>query len=171
MTDPTPTVTTTERPIQWPAEYAPAASTVFVSNQLVIPAPAEHIWPWLIRAELWPTWYSNSGDVHFLSHAGPDLRNRSRFRWKTFGVRITSKVLEFEPSRRIGWDAHGIGVAAYHAWVLTPMQDGSTHVLTEETQTGWLASLGAKLMPNRMKNMHQMWLEGLSRKAQSGLPE
>ena len=170
MTDPTPTVTTTERPIQWPAEYAPAVSTVFVSNEVVIPAAAEHVWRWLIRAELWPAWYSNSADIHFLSHAGPDLRNRSRFRWKTFGLRITSKVLQFEPCRRLAWDAHGVGLEAYHAWVLTPLADGSTHVLTEETQKGWLASVMQKLAPNRVKSMHQMWLESLSRKAQGGLP-
>ncbi len=170
MTDKTATVSTSERPIEWPAEYAPEASTVFVSNEIVIAAPAERIWPWLVRAEAWPTWYSNSSDIHYLSHAGPDLRNRSRFRWKTFGLRVTSKVLEFEPCRRMAWDAHGIGLDAYHAWVLTPLQDGSTHVLTEETQKGWLAAVGNRLMPSRIKTMHQMWLNGLSRQAQSGLP-
>jgi uncharacterized protein YndB with AHSA1/START domain len=162
--------TTASDAIRWPEEFLPARSAVWVRNEIVIAAPPETVWAWLVRAELWPEWYSNSADIHFISHAGLDLRNRSRFRWKTFGVRITSKVLEFEPCTRLGWDAHGIGLDAYHAWVLTPLADGSTHVLTEETQHGWLARLGNKLMPRRMSVRHQLWLEALSAKAQSGPP-
>lgn len=161
--------------VRWPASYLPASSRVFVHNEIVIPASPEHIWRWLIRADLWPSWYENAADIHFLSHTGPDLRDRSRFRWRTFGARITSKVLEFEPHRRLAWDAHGIGIAAYHAWVITPMpSDGMsqrTQVLTEETQTGWRARLGKLLMPDRMHTMHQLWLESLSRQAQTGPPE
>ena len=156
--------------IQWPAQHLPAQSEVFVSNEIIIPATPEAIWPWLLRAELWPTWYSNAADMHFLSHAGPDLRDRSRFRWKTFGIRVTCKVREFEPGRRLAWDAHGIGVDAYHAWLLTPLADGSTHVLTEETQSGWLARLGKRVAPTRIQTMHQVWLESLSRNAQTGPP-
>jgi hypothetical protein len=33
-------------------------------------------------------------------------------------------------------------------------------VLTEETQTGWLARLGALVMPGRMSKWYQRWLEG-----------
>jgi uncharacterized protein YndB with AHSA1/START domain len=161
--------------LRWPDRYLPAKSAVFVRNEIVIPATPAEVWPWLLRAEVWPEWYNNSGDIHFLSHAGPNLRNRSRFRWKTFGVRLTSKVLEFEPPvgdrpGRLAWDAHGIGVEAYHTWDLTPLPDGSTYVLTEETQNGWLARLGKALMPQRLGAKHQSWLEGLAAKAQSGPP-
>ena len=156
--------------VRWPERYLPAKSAVFVRNEIVIPQAPDIVWAWLLRAQSWPEWYTNSRDIHFLSHAGPDLRNRSRFRWRTFGSRITSKVLEFEPCTRLAWDAHGIGVDGYHAWVLTPLDDGSTHVLTEETQHGWLARLGKMLMPTRMFDMHQLWLEALSAKAQGGPP-
>ena len=156
--------------ISWPDQFSPAKAQVFVHNEIIVPAPPERIWAWLLRAQLWPEWYANSAHIHFLSHTGPDLRDRSRFRWKTFGVRITSKVLEFEPNRKLAWDAQGVGIHAYHAWLLTPVSDGSTHVLTEETQTGWLARLSATLMPNRMYQQHQMWLESLAKKAQSGMP-
>ena len=156
--------------VRWPERYLPGNSAVFVRNEILIPQSPEIVWAWLLRAQLWPEWYANSGDIHFLSHAGPDLRNRSRFRWRTFGARVTSKVLEFEPYARLAWDAHGIGVDGWHAWVLTRLDDGSTHVLTEETQHGWLARLGKWLMPHRMYEMHQLWLEGLSARAQSGPP-
>ncbi len=159
-----------EAGIRWPAAYLPASAPVFAHNELVIPAPAEVIWAWLLRAELWPDWYANSSDIHFLSHAAPNLRDRSRFRWKTFGLRMTSKVLEFEPPSRLAWDAHGIGVDAWHGWLLTPLAGGGTHVLTEEVQHGWLARLGKRLAPDRMHTQHQLWLEGLSRQAQGGMP-
>ena len=156
--------------IRWPAAYLPQSAPVFVHNEIVIAAPAEVVWAWLLRAELWPAWYANASDIHFLSHAAPDLRNRSRFRWKTFGLRLTSKVLEFDPPYRLAWDAHGIGVEAFHAWLLTPLADGSTHVLTEEVQHGWLARLGQRLNPTRTQGQHQLWLEGLARQAETGMP-
>jgi len=152
--------------IRWPECYLPGSTAVFVHNEIVIPAPPSAVWRILLRAEEWPIWYPNSADIHFISHTGPDLRDRSRFRWNTFGTRVTSKVLEFEPEQRLAWNAHGIGVDAYHAWLLTPLADGNTHVLTEETQNGWLARLGKLLMPKRMETKHQRWLEELSRQAQ-----
>jgi uncharacterized protein YndB with AHSA1/START domain len=157
--------------IRWPERYAPASAEVFVRNEITIAALPETIWAWLIRAESWPEWYKNADHIHFLSTAGPNLRDRSRIRWNTFGARITSKVLEFEPYARLGWDAHGIGIEAYPAWVLTPLGDGTTHVLTEEAQHGWRARIGNRLMPRRLSRMHQLWLEGLCAKAEGGLPK
>ena len=78
-------------------------------------------------------------------------------------------MLEFEPQTRLAWDAHGLGLSAWHAWLLTPTATG-THVLTEETQSGWLARLGKTIYPTRMSKQHQLWLEGLSRQAQTGPP-
>jgi hypothetical protein len=123
----------------------------------------------LIRATLWPDWYANSARVRILSGTGPDLARGTRFHWKTFGVTVTSTVLEFVPEERIAWDAHAPGVDAYHAWVLQPLPQGC-HVLTEETQHGVLARLGDLLMPHRMHKYHQLWLEGLERKARAGVP-
>lgn len=159
-----------EPAVLWPEPFLPANASVFAHNEIIIPAPPEQIWPWLLRAEQWPQWYSNADNVHFLSHTGPILRDRSRFRWKTFGTSITSKVLEFTPCSRLAWDAHGIGVEAYHAWVLTPLDERHTHVLTEETQNGWRARLGKMLRPNYITEKHQLWLESLSQKVQSGPP-
>jgi hypothetical protein len=85
----------------------------------------------------------------------------TRFWWKTLGLPLESTVREFVPGQRIAWDAHGLGVDAYHAWVLSPRTGGGCHVLTEETQHGWLARLGNRFMPNRMHRYHQLWLEGL----------
>lgn len=164
----TPPGTSDASPIRWPERYLPTRADVYAHNEVTIPAPAATVWRILLRADEWPAWYPEAHGIHFVSHTGPDLRNRSRFRWNTFGVRISSKVLEFEAERLIAWNAHGMGVEAYHVWMLTPLADGSTHVVTEETQTGWLAALGKRFMPEHLARRHRVWLERLSARAQQG---
>ncbi|HKM91091.1 MAG TPA: SRPBCC domain-containing protein [Candidatus Acidoferrales bacterium] len=156
-------------PIRWPEEFDPTRSPVFVSNELDIAASPEAVWAWLVRAELWPTWYTNSRNVRILEGPRPDLAPGTRFRWWTFGVRIESVVREFEPCERLAWHARAPGIRAYHAWLLI-RTDSGCHVLTEETQHGSLARLGKLFLPNRMYRGHQCWLERLEQKARGGLP-
>lgn len=156
-------------PIRWPAQFDPSRTGVYVVNEIDIPAASEIVWAWLVRAQLWPTWYPNSRSVKFLEGAPPDLAPATRFRWWTFGVTITSVVREFEPYERLAWDAKAFGIRAYHAWLITRTANGC-HVLTEETQHGFLARLGSLLMPKRMHHHHQIWLEQMREKATGGLP-
>ncbi len=155
--------------VQWPAQYAPSNSPVHVRNQLEMTASQDHVWAWLTRPGLWPTWYENAENIKILEGPNPGLQKGSRFRWKTFGITITSTVLEYLPNERIAWDGQACGTDVYHAWVLQPSAKGCT-VLTEETQHGWLARLGNLFMPDRMYKFHQIWLEGLEKKGQAGLP-
>jgi uncharacterized protein YndB with AHSA1/START domain len=155
--------------IRWPANYAPENAPIHVRNELEMDVAPEAVWAWLVRAQLWPTWYKNSSNVRFLSGTPPDLDAAARFQWTTFGVRLESRVLEFVPGERIAWDAHGIGIHAYHAWVIQEILRG-TYVRTEETQRGWLARLAASLRPRRMHEYHQIWLEHLREVARTGLP-
>ncbi len=151
--------------VRWPTRYKPGSPPVHVRNEITIKAPPEKVWPWLIRARLWPCWYKNSSKVRYLNSTAMDLADGTRFRWKTFGVGIESEVQEFMLNERIAWDAHGLGVDAYHAWVLTPRPAGC-HVLTEEAQQGWGARLQKQVLPNRMYNQHQLWLERLRQNAE-----
>jgi uncharacterized protein YndB with AHSA1/START domain len=151
--------------IRWPDGFRPGESAVHIHNELVIPAPLSAVWQALIRAGKWPEWYPNVGDIHFVSHAGPVLRERSRIRWNTYGFRIASQVLEFEPETRLAWNVQGLGVSGYHAWLLTPLDAHTTRVVTEETENGWLASLSKLLAPRRVEKKHQLWLEALSQEA------
>ena len=153
--------------VQWPDHYRPQNCPIHVRNELDMAAPQEQVWAWLVRAPLWPAWYANSANVKIMKGPGPDLGKGTIFRWKTFGVTIMSTVLEYVPNERLAWDAHAFGIDAYHAWVLRPSAKGC-HVLTEETQHGWLARLGKLFMPNRMYKYHQIWIEGLESKARSG---
>lgn len=155
--------------IRWPQRFDPGRAPIFVSNELTATAPPEAVWAWLVSAPLWPSFYSNSANV-VLDGGGGQLADGARFRWKTFGVNLRTEVKEFDPIQRIAWHAKGLGVDAYHAWLLTPTADGGCHILTQETQYGWLARLGKLLMPNRMHRQHQRWLEGLAATANSQPP-
>ena len=156
-------------PIAWPEKYDPSRAPVHVRNELSIAAPCERVWAWLIRARAWPSWYPNSSRVRFIDGTPPDLAPGTRFRWRTFSVGIESRVAEFVPPHRIAWDAQGIGVDAYHAWLLEPAAEGC-RVITEETQYGFVARAGKLVLPNRMFRGHQLWLERLREKAMSGPP-
>jgi uncharacterized protein YndB with AHSA1/START domain len=154
--------------IHWPENYLPEKAAVHVRNEIEIPAPPETVWAWLIRATLWPTWYPNSLNVK-IEGGGTDLAAASRFRWKSFGVTLDSRVDEFAPPERLSWSAHSMGIDAYHSWLIARTSSGC-HVLTEESQNGFVARLSNALRPNNMSRYHQLWLEQLLAKARTGPP-
>lgn len=156
--------------IQWPAHYHPDVAPVHVRNELFIPADISLVWAWLCRAPLWPTWYPNAHRVRAAdgSRLG-DLALGTVFRWTTFSVPIESRVLECVPQQRLAWDAKGMGLDAYHAWLLTPSKGGCI-VLTEESQHGWGARLVNFLLPHRMWEGHDVWLRSLSIQCSKGKP-
>ena len=155
--------------IRWLDEFRPDRSPIHVRNELRMNVPAELAWAWLIRAARWPEWYQNSANVRFVNGPGPDLTPGAIFRWKTFGVGLVSEVIEFVPGERLAWNARGLGVWAYHAWLIRKIE-GGCEVITEETQHGFACRLGKLFFPNRMFRWHQGWLEELQRRARTGGP-
>ena len=156
--------------INWPARYHPDASPVHVRNEILIPADVRQVWAWLCRAPLWPTWYPNSHRVRAAdgSRLG-DLALGSVFRWTTFSVPIESRVMECIPLQRLAWDARGVGLDVYHAWLLVP-SNGGTLVITEESQHGWGARLVNFMFPHRMYEGHDVWLRSLAIQCSKGEP-
>jgi Polyketide cyclase / dehydrase and lipid transport len=150
--------------IRWPAEFNPSRAPIHAVNRLDMQASPEAVWKVLIRAVEWPQFYANSAKVKIAGGA-KDLSAGARFTWRTFGVSLVSRVEEFVPNERIGWTAKGTGVWVYHAWLITPLAGGGCHVLTEETQYGFLSRLGKILYPGRMEREHQNWLEALAVRA------
>ncbi len=104
--------------IFWPAAFDLSTRSIRVHNQLAMAIPAAQVWAWLIRAPLWPIWYPNSKNVRIVQGDPTDLGQGSQFLWSTFGVGIKSEVQKFELGKQIGWDARGLGVYAYHAWLI-----------------------------------------------------
>lgn len=149
--------------LHWPPRFDPAVAPVHVRNSLAIAAPAAAVWKALVRVPDWPKFYNNASNTAIAGGAS-ELAANSRFRWRSFGVDLDTEVVEFVAGERIAWLARGLGVEAYHAWAIAPTAAGCD-VLTEETQYGILARLGALVMPGRMHTQHQLWLEGLARVA------
>jgi Polyketide cyclase / dehydrase and lipid transport len=155
--------------IRWPDHYHPRNTPIHVRNEIDIAAAPENVWTWLIRAQHWPAWYVNASNVRFVDGKPPDLALGTRFNWKTFGVGIESRVEEFVPNERIGWNGKAFGIDVYHAWLIVRTASGCK-VITEESQHGWLARLSVWVFPTRMWKFHQIWLESLRSQATSGLP-
>jgi uncharacterized protein YndB with AHSA1/START domain len=155
---------TTEK-IIYPEKFKPENCPVFVRNEIEINAAPEKVWFRLTDAATWHEWYFNASNVEFLNQKDGHLKADTKFKWRTFGANLNTEIAEFVPNERIAWRATGLGIEAYHAWLITPTEKGC-RVLTEETQHGWLCRLGKLLMPNRMFRYHQIWLEGLKKKAE-----
>jgi hypothetical protein len=98
-----------------------------------------------------------------------ELGPSTKFRWKTFGASLVSKVEEFIPFERLAWSARSTGVDVYHAWLIENIPSGC-HILTEENQNGVLARLSNSLRPGNMERYHQVWLQNLVVKAKGGPP-
>lgn len=156
--------------IRWPEDLRPEVATFHVVNELQIDSPREHVWEWLRRPELWPSYYGNSGFVKHLEGPWPQAELGTRFRWLTFGVFVGSEIVECDPlDGRLAWSAKEVGAKGHHAWILSD-RDGGTFVHTEETQRGWGVAAVSPVASRLMRRYHQRWLEGLARVSRSGLP-
>ena len=155
--------------LDWPEGFHPDETPVYTRNEIRILADPEHIWAWLIRAGLWPTWYANSRNVKFLSGSAPDLASGTVFAWTTFGLRVKTTVREFTPPTRLAWLGGAPGARAYHGWLIEKTGE-ECRVITEETQRGIIPSLGRYFLARGLKREHQKWLEGLARMVRGGLP-
>jgi uncharacterized protein YndB with AHSA1/START domain len=153
----------------WPDEHTPEASAFHAVNELLMPAEPEVVWAWLVRPELWSSYYGNARLVKHLGGPWPKLELGSRWRWLTFGAFITSEVVEYEPGQRLAWSAKSLAGSGHHAWVLR-RQAGDTFVHTEETQKGLGMQIIKPVLRPMMVRLHQRWLEGLSKVAAEGAP-
>jgi uncharacterized protein YndB with AHSA1/START domain len=133
--------------VQWPTGYSPKNADLFTHDEVVIHASPAIVWNYLVAAEQWPNWYSNSRNVKILN-SDHILHPGSRFTWTTFGVRLESTVAEFVPNKRLGWyNTHldGSGIRSYHAWLLIPVGDGC-RLISESTEFGPNISSSAALI-------------------------
>jgi uncharacterized protein YndB with AHSA1/START domain len=146
--------------INWPTGHTPADAELFAHNELLIHASCETVWSHLIDAQTWPEWYPNSHNVKLLNSSDGKLHQDTRFSWDTFGVHIESRVHEFVPNSRIGWFGDGMGMQAYHTFLLLEAPEGCL-VVTEEVVTGPGAVEFRKKDPGAMHRGHDLWLSSL----------
>lgn len=159
--------------ILWPEGFIPGYADNFCSNEVIVTGlTPEDVWPWLIAPARWPTYYANSSDPHIHGEIGPELRQGTRFAFKTFGFPVEALVVECMPpirgrSARLAW--HGWAgepasperLDVHHAWLIEALPGGRLRILTQETQNGEPAKVLARQTPNPMINGHQAWLDGL----------
>jgi hypothetical protein len=159
--------------MKWPSGVEPEGVAVYARNEIEIAAAPQRVWRWLIGAERWPQWYGNCARFRFIDRPegqrAPDLAPGRAFEWRTFGARVRSTVLVFEPFRELGWDARSTGLYAYHGWMLEPGGVGC-RVVTEETQSGLVPMIARWYLRRMLLRGHQGWLEDLRRVAESGDP-
>lgn len=156
--------------IRWPAGAHPRGSAVFAHNDHCVAAEQDDIWKWLVAAPGWPAWYRNSWRLR-IEGGGDQLVQDSVFTWVTFGAKISSRVVHFDPPYYLGWLWWRHGARGYHGWSLTATPDASVLVVTEETQRGALPSALAPAMRLALVAAHGHWLRRLADQAGAGPPK
>jgi hypothetical protein len=154
--------------VHWPAGHDPAGAVINETNVGCSTAPPEALWAWLVRPDRWNVYYLNALRVRHRSGEWPQVELGSCFSWITFGAPVTTEITEFEPAHRLAWTGSGLGSRGHHAWVLNRRTDGGTDIHTEETQRGTASRLLSPALRPAMRAMHQRWVDGLAKIAESG---
>ena len=132
-----------------------------VHNEIVIRAPAEHVWSLLTDVEQWPSWYRACRWVRMDSTG-----QTPSFRWKAHPVVLRSAVIAADRPHRFAIVADAPGLHADRAFTLRPSTDGrSTVVTSHETQVGPVARLGRRFLARRLRAANQEMFEDLARAA------
>jgi uncharacterized protein YndB with AHSA1/START domain len=153
--------------INWPSAYWPEESSFFVHNEIDIQADPQVVWDILIQAEKWPSWYIGAKDVKVANNPTGILDRQSVFSWKTMGQHFETTVIkEFEPPYRLSWEATKNDIRGYHAWLIIPNEKGGCKVVTSEAQHGFLTFMQKSFVPNKLRKLHDSWLEELKYKAE-----
>jgi hypothetical protein len=146
-----------EKDVHWPQGFDPSQADLFSHNELLINASCERIWSHIIDANGWPEWYPNAKEVQIIGDNV--LKDRTVFRWTTFGLPIESKVNEFTPYTRIGWYGYAPGTAPsfYHTWYLKT-RDNACLVVTDDVGKGEEAVHLRETDEGLMHRGHDLWL-------------
>jgi hypothetical protein len=70
--------------VHWPAGHEPARAAIHEVNSGRSVATPELVWAWLIRPDLWHTYYANVRDVRHIAGPWPEIGLGSHFSWVTF---------------------------------------------------------------------------------------
>jgi len=158
--------------IIWPEKWTPGYTDNFVSNEVIVKDLSfEKVLEGLVDSGNWEKYYENCGDIHMYNQDNTVLKDKTRFRFKTFGFDVEAEVEEYildesEGFLRLAWrgwnEAEGDEyLEVYHAWIVEKLDKNRVRILTQESQSGTPAKALAQSVPNVMMNGHQDWLSGL----------
>lgn len=151
--------------IEWPKGFHPSEGKFYVENEIEIGASPETVWSILVAAESWPNWYMGAKNVQVTGEDKPNLCAGARLAWETMGLRFDSEVREFEPNFQLAWLSEKRCIQGYHVWMIFPTENGCK-VVTAETQNGWLTFFEKTFQPDKLYNLHDIWLTELKRLAE-----
>ena len=80
--------------------------------------------------------------------------------------KVPFTVREFDPPYRLSWESVRNDIQGYHAWMIVPTEAGCK-VITSESQHGLKAFLQKAFLPNKLRKLHDVWLEEFKRKAEN----
>lgn len=159
--------------IIWPEKWTPGYTDNFVSNEVIVKDLSfEKVLEGLVDSSNWEKYYENCGDIYMYNQDNTVLKDKTRFRFKTFGFDVEAEVEEYildesEGFLRLAWrgwnEAEGDEyLEVYHAWIVEKLNKNRVRILTQESQSGTPAKVLAQSVPNVMMNGHQDWLSGFS---------
>ena len=81
------------------------------------------------------------------------------------GLDFESAVKEFIAPSRLSWESRKKSIKGYHAWLIIPTEKGCK-LITEESQHGWLTFFEKVFQPNKLRKLHDVWLNEIKIKAE-----
>ncbi|MFB8087344.1 SRPBCC family protein [Streptomyces sp. NPDC055992] len=109
------------------------------AHEVVVNAPVERVWALLADPTGWSAFDPAIHDVHVAGDGTAAVD--TRFTWVNGRAKIASRFAVVEPTREITWTGTAMGSRAAHRHLLTPREDGTTFLRTEESMAGTLLGL------------------------------
>lgn len=105
-------------------------------EEISINSTPEKIWNTLFNIHDWPKWNT---DIKKIELQG-ELREGTKFKWKSGPGMITSQIKEIVPNKRLSWVGKTLGIKAIHIWEID-QRDGTMYLRTSESWQGLPARL------------------------------
>ena len=134
---------------------------VFARKEIIIHAPVEKVWQIQTDIENWSKWQPDITSAKLEGALAAD----TIFRWKAKGLNIVSTLHTVEPNHRIGWMGVSLGMFAIHNWMFEARGE-ITHVVTEESLSGWLTRLMKLFDPNFLEKSLEASLQILKARSE-----
>ncbi|MGW0751385.1 SRPBCC family protein [Streptomyces sp. NPDC002587] len=134
---------------------------VIVRLSTAIDAPLEHVWDLHTDIDAWADW---NADVDEAELDGP-LQPGSSFRWRTYGLDITSTIREVVPGERLVWGGPANGIEGVHVWTFEET-GGQVTVRTEESWSGAPVDAAVTELRQALDDSLTTWLASLKARAE-----
>ena len=131
------------------------------SKSIQINSSAKKVWAVLTDINNWDKWQPEISKPKL----NDELKEQSKFVWKTGGIKIHSTLHTVKPYEALGWTGHTFGLFAIHNWQIME-KDGITMVIVNESMEGLLAGLFKKSFNKNLDTGMQHWLEALKKECE-----